>query len=236
MLFKTLDGLRPATADTDYRYPGVGRWTRRLDPDKLRLCGYGYHYVTDGQVLDWLAATIYEAEPCSEHAPLTDGDKSVTCRLRLVRRFDGWNDRTARLFAADCAERVLPLFEGLYPDDSRPRDAIVAARRFVNGEIGFVESASAAMFAKTASIAASTAASTAAWAAAWAASAASSSTWADNAAASTARAAAWAASAAEAARDASATHRPDARAAQTFREWQYQRLLQYLNGTAGAAG
>ncbi|MEK6236886.1 MAG: TIGR02996 domain-containing protein, partial [Planctomycetales bacterium] len=32
------------------------------------------------------------------------------------------------LFAADCAERVLPLFEAVYPDDDRPRKAIEAAR------------------------------------------------------------------------------------------------------------
>ena len=228
MLFKTLDGLRPATADTDYRYPGVGRWTRRLDPDKLRLCGYGYHYVTDGQVLDWLAATIYEAEPCSEHAPLTDGDKSVTCRLRLVRRFDGWNDRTARLFAADCAERVLPLFEGLYPDDSRPRDAIVAARRFANGEIRDArDAAKAAGAAAGAAIRAARAAVNAAWAAAaWGAAA-----WA----AGDAARAAWAA----ASKDAAAVAAGDTATAAAFaagaaaKDWQYRRLLQYLNETEG---
>ena len=31
-------------------------------------------------------------------------------------------------FAADCAERVLPIFEGAYPTDNRPRKAIEAAR------------------------------------------------------------------------------------------------------------
>ena len=31
-------------------------------------------------------------------------------------------------FAADCAERVLPIFEGAYPTDDRPRKAIEAAR------------------------------------------------------------------------------------------------------------
>jgi hypothetical protein len=33
----------------------------------------------------------------------------------------------AALFAADCAERVLPLFEVAYPDDNRPRKAIEVA-------------------------------------------------------------------------------------------------------------
>ena len=32
------------------------------------------------------------------------------------------------LFAADCAEQVLPIFESAYPTDDRPRKAIEAAR------------------------------------------------------------------------------------------------------------
>lgn len=32
------------------------------------------------------------------------------------------------LWAADCAERVLPTFETQHPDDDRPRKAIEAAR------------------------------------------------------------------------------------------------------------
>lgn len=36
----------------------------------------------------------------------------------------------ARTFAADCAERVIDLFEDVCPDDTRPRDAITAARRY----------------------------------------------------------------------------------------------------------
>ena len=39
-----------------------------------------------------------------------------------------------RLFACDCAEQVLPLFERDYPEDKRPRMAIEMARRFANGK------------------------------------------------------------------------------------------------------
>lgn len=42
-------------------------------------------------------------------------------------------DRIARLFACDCAEWVLPLFERIYPDDKRPRNAVEVARRFAVG-------------------------------------------------------------------------------------------------------
>ncbi len=36
-------------------------------------------------------------------------------------------------FAADCAERVLPIFERAYPDDPRPREAIAAVRAWLEG-------------------------------------------------------------------------------------------------------
>src|SRR5688572_9854045 len=39
-----------------------------------------------------------------------------------------------RLFAADCAERALPLFERSHPTDERPRSAIAVARRLARGE------------------------------------------------------------------------------------------------------
>lgn len=39
-----------------------------------------------------------------------------------------------RLFACDCAERVLPAFERLYPDDQRPRKAIDTARLYAKGK------------------------------------------------------------------------------------------------------
>ena len=78
-------------------------------------------------------------------------------------------DRVARLFACDCAQLILPLFEKEYLNDNRPRNAIEVARKFANGEVSLVEL---------------TAASNAAWAAA------SNAAWA--AASDAARDAAWA--------------------------------------------
>src|SRR5690606_5755966 len=51
-LFKALDGLRPMHGDG--RYPGVGRWTRHLDPQQLQPCAYGYHLTRGPQVFGWL--------------------------------------------------------------------------------------------------------------------------------------------------------------------------------------
>lgn len=43
-------------------------------------------------------------------------------------------DRLARLFACDCAESVLHIYEKEFPDDKRPREAIEVARRFAIGK------------------------------------------------------------------------------------------------------
>jgi hypothetical protein len=47
------------------------------------------------------------------------------------------------LWAAACAEHVLPLFEAARPGDARPRQAIEAARAWVRGEIGMMASRAA---------------------------------------------------------------------------------------------
>lgn len=48
------------------------------------------------------------------------------------------------LWAADCAERVLPYFQAHYPNDSRPQDAIKAARAWVKGELKMTDARKAA--------------------------------------------------------------------------------------------
>lgn len=43
--------------------------------------------------------------------------------------------RVLAVWAADCAARVLPIFESASPLDKRPRDAIDGARAFARGEV-----------------------------------------------------------------------------------------------------
>jgi hypothetical protein len=43
--------------------------------------------------------------------------------------------RVLAVWAADCAERTLPLFEAMAPGDARPREAIDGARAFARGEL-----------------------------------------------------------------------------------------------------
>ena len=53
------------------------------------------------------------------------------------------NHRLLALWAADCAEHVLPLFESEQPLDPRPRDAIDAIRAWTRGQIRMSDSRAA---------------------------------------------------------------------------------------------
>jgi len=206
-----------------------GSWTpgEWMPPVKGELvpCLNGYHVVSIEQLPMWLGERIFEVEVGDEivHAD----DKSVVRTCRLTRECTGWNERTARLFACDCAERVLPLYEAYYDDDS-PRKAIEVARRYAEGTATREELAASRAAARYAAWAAEEAAAeAAARAAAWAA--AEAAAWAASRAA--ARYAAWAAE--EAAARAASRAARDAE-----RNWQIERLGEILElayrGSAGA--
>ncbi len=52
--------------------------------------------------------------------------------------------RLLAIWAADCAQHVLPLFEALQPDDDRPRRAIELAYAWARGEITMSQARAAA--------------------------------------------------------------------------------------------
>jgi len=121
---------------------GIGQWSlpegdkpgKWMPPiENLELCASGYHVINKNQLIEWIGPTIFEVEVKGKF--IHDANKSVFESARLIRKIEAWNDKTARLFAADCAERVLPFYESEYPNDSRPRLAIDATRKFANGEI-----------------------------------------------------------------------------------------------------
>ena len=169
--------------DEDRRpiHGGTGQWAPTAwmpvitDPEP---CVRGYHLCRRQDLVVWLGPTIWVAKAGPVVVP--DGDKVVSNTARLVRRVGTWDEVTARLFAADCAEHALHLFEAQRPDDSRPRDAIVAARWFALSDLG-----------PAAGAAARDAAGDAAWAAAG--DAAGAAAGARPAAGAAARPAAWAA-------------------------------------------
>jgi len=71
---------------------------------------------------------------------MTDRSKQRGAKEVLMR------DRRAQAaWAADCAERVLPLLEDVFPGDDRPRKAIEAARAWARGEIRVSEARTAAL-------------------------------------------------------------------------------------------
>ena len=193
-----------------------GAWMPKIE--NLWMCSSGYHILKREMVVQWLGPAIFEVEVRGEVQ--WQADKGIAQEARLVRRLTRWNDRTARLFACDCADAVRHLMK-----DKRSTEAIDVARRFANGKATKEELASAwsAAWAATrdaagaaaraatraaardaAGDAARAAAGAAVWAAEWA------SAWA------TARAAAWSA--------AGAAEWAAARAAQT------KRLFEYLEG------
>src|SRR5690606_3074010 len=179
-------------------------------------CNRGYHLCRDAaDLLKWLGPTIWVAEV--DGKVVAHRDKVVAERARLLRRLP-WDERTAREFAADCAERALAVYEAAYPGDDRPRRAVEVARAYARGEATRDE-LSARAAACAAAWAAEDSAEDAAWAAAeaaaWAAGedAIEAAVWAaEDAAWAAARAAAAAAGAAEAAE----------------RRWQAARLAELL--------
>jgi hypothetical protein len=174
-----------------------GKW---MEPIKGELipCENGYHLCRRKDIMQWLNESIYEAEYRGEI--IKQDDKIVVREVRLLRKLN-WNDKIARLFAADCAYHVLEIFERVHPDDLRPRQATEAARAFARGEINQQDMTVAW-----------TAARDAAWDAAWTA----------------ARAAAWAAT--RAATRAAARAAAGAAAWDAEQKWQSRRLFEYLEG------
>jgi len=111
-----------------YSQKRPGKWMPLIK--YIEPCERGYHVCEGEQVLQWLHDELYEVEIRGEQ--IREEDKIVAQQARLVRRITNWNERTARLFACDCAERVLHIFEEKYPDDKRPREAIEVARAYAN--------------------------------------------------------------------------------------------------------
>ena len=109
-----------------------GKWMPKVTGE-LVPCQHGYHVCREEDLIHWLGPTIWEVEP--KGVILTHENKVVVREARLLRALDTWDERTARLFAADCAEHVLHLFEEVNPNDDRPRKAIEAARQYANGQI-----------------------------------------------------------------------------------------------------
>jgi len=143
-------------------------------------------------------------------------------KVEHAKRLDEQDHRSLVLWAADCAEHVLPYFEEKYPKDGRPRKALEAGRAWGRGEITMSEVRAAAFAAHAAARGADHAAARAAARAAGHAAATA------HVAGHARHAAAYAVIAAT---DAAV---PTAVAAGTAteRDWQYRRLPEHLRPVA----
>jgi hypothetical protein len=70
--------------------------------------------------------------------------------MKPTEQLGDLDQRSLTLWACDCAEAVLRLFEERYPEDDRPRKAIEAARAWVRAEIKVGEVRTAAFAAHAA--------------------------------------------------------------------------------------
>jgi len=140
--------------------------------------------------------------------------------VSVAARKDPALGRKIRLWSADCAARVLHIYEKDYPNDNRPRNAIQATRDFANGLIDAADARAHAARAHAARADAARAAAAArdAAAAVWAADA----VWA-------AAAAVWAADAVWAAAHAADAAWAAAAARDAEEEWQFDRICQWLS-------
>jgi hypothetical protein len=119
-----------------------------------------------GKLLNHLNKTQSDDEPLELRTILESNGLNDT--IWALRAVDG-KDKEIRLFAADCAESVLHIYEKQYPNDARPRKAIQAARDYANGVITMEELDAARDAAWDTAWAARAAAYAAAWDAAGAA-------------------------------------------------------------------
>ena len=135
-----------------------GAWMPPIEGE-LEPCVNGYHLCREMDLVKWLGPVIYVAEAGKERI-VHENNKVVVREARLIRK-TAWNERIARLFAADCAEHVLEHIKERSIREAAEK-TIQASRAYASGEID-----DAALSA--AESAARSAAESAAWSAAWSA-------------------------------------------------------------------
>ena len=97
---------------------------------KFRACESRYNHLVVGLGKDWKDNKPIDILTILE----LNGVDDCLWALRTIIREKGGESKI-RLMATDFAEEVLGVFEKKYPKDSRPREAIKAARDFSKGII-----------------------------------------------------------------------------------------------------
>ena len=126
-----------------------GKWMPPIEGPLMPYAN-GYHLCRRQGLVKWVGSKIHVAEYRGE---MVEADNKVVVRdARLIRSIPTWNERTAGLFACDCAEHVLHLFERSNPGDSRVRNAIEISRKVANGDLPKTELIAAPAAARAAVI------------------------------------------------------------------------------------
>ena len=175
----------------------VGEWKKE---ENINICNRGFHASnTPLEAFGYVNGEVL-AKVEVRGASVIEADKSCWEEMRVIKAYH-WTKQDSIEFAIYAAELVIDIYEKKYPNDKRPREAIEAAKKYVEAlKSGDTDAADAAYAAADAAAYAADAAADAADAAADAADAAARAAYA-------ADAAAYAAYAARAARAADAALR-----------------------------
>ncbi|MEA1957563.1 MAG: hypothetical protein U9N01_04330 [Euryarchaeota archaeon] len=111
-----------------------GEWMPKIK-GKLELCENGYHLCRSDDLLSWLGKQIFEAEYRGEKRE--GGNKIVVRQCRLLRKCEGWTEKSARLFAC-WSVRHTPLADGRKVwdllNDKKGRTAVEVAEEYAKGK------------------------------------------------------------------------------------------------------
>ncbi len=128
-------GNRLMQGDREWNLPGddgPGKWMPEIEGE-LKPWNNSYQLCrSPRELLEYMGPDIYLAEFEGE---VIEGEKVLHARrVRLLAK-TAWDAPAARLFALDCAERVLTVYEAIHPRDHRPRLGLEAARAFLDSKI-----------------------------------------------------------------------------------------------------
>lgn len=90
-----------------------GEWTEPLEPAKLELCRYGYHFCDLDDRSGWLNQRMFVFEPHPQATMVYSGDKGVCTQARLVREIPASWSLFANIFA-DFTKEYCEQYRAIY--------------------------------------------------------------------------------------------------------------------------
>ncbi|MBF0180938.1 MAG: hypothetical protein HQM03_13020 [Magnetococcales bacterium] len=119
---------------------GSGRWNTNGEwmptiHGNLAPCTRGYHLCRAHDLIEWIGPVIWIAE--GQGRSFVSPQYLIFQEARVVRSLPAWTPVVARRFAAECAQRVLPIVEERLPAETLPRQTIEAAWEFADGSLAF---------------------------------------------------------------------------------------------------